>query len=234
MEGKSSLKACAAVVAVALAGCFTLTQSDYPAVQASKPGPVSAVHLTGFEATVTRFVPIYGYATVWNSTPGYYHRGHYHPGWTYPETVSTTSYIPDTRLTTAYVEKAQEAFESAGWTVGSTNATVVVDVAFSGPSVSDSDAVNEFFIMLFTAFTVDRTRDVWSARLKITDAASGKVLFMNRYEQEYTATVFGLVPIFSPLSADVVQGGYIKNWCLSALTDRAVADATAFLSSKPR
>ena len=88
--------------------------------------------------------------------------------------------------------------------------------------------------MLFTAFTVDRTRDVWSARLKITDAASGKVLFMNRYEQEYTATVFGLVPIFSPLSADVVQGGYIKNWCLSALTDRAVADATAFLSSKPR
>lgn len=229
MERKS-LRMSALVAALALGGCFTLSQSEYPAVETAKPGAVSAVRLSGFEATVTEFVPIYGYATVWNTSPGYCHRGHCHRGWSYPETVSTTTYVPDTRITTAYVEKAQEAFETAGWTVGTTNAPVIVDVSFSGPGATDADAVNEFFIMLFTAFTVDHERDVWSARLKITDAASGKVLFARRYEQEYTATVFGLVPIFSPLSADVVQGGYIKNWCLSALTDRAVADAAAFLS----
>ena len=68
------------------------------------------------------------------------------------------------------------------------------------------------------------------ARLKITETASGRVVFSHDYEQEYVAWSVGLVPIFSPLSAETVQADYIQNWCLSALTDRAIADATAFLS----
>lgn len=215
----------------ALAGCLTVSQSEYPAVELTPaPAESPAVAISGFEATVTTLQPIYGYATVWGSNPGYYRHGHYYRGWDYPQTVSTTTYVPQTQLTTAYAEKAQDGLEKAGFVVSATNAACCVNVRFAGPHVTDGDRTAEFFTMVLTAFTLDRTTESWTAQLKITDQASGRVIFTQDYTQDYVASAWGLVPIFGPLSSDVVQSGYIKNWCLSALTERATADATAFLA----
>ena len=144
--------------------------------------------------------------------------------------MSTTTYVPQTEMTTAYVTKAQDLVEKAGFVVSPTNASCVVDVKFSGPVVTDNDRMAEFASMLFSAFLADYTTAKWSARLKVTEAATGRVLLNQDYTQEYEALAIGLVPLFSPLSADTVQADYIQNWCLSALTDRTMADATAFLS----
>lgn len=222
-----------AVVAalLALGGCLTVSQSEYPAVQLTgAPKGAPTVALAGFEAQITTYVPVSSYSTVWQST-GYYHHGHYHRGWDYPQTVSTTTYVAQREnMTGYYVEKARDLLEKADYVVSVTNAAHVVEVHFSGPAVTDGDRTAEFASMLFTAFLADRTSAAWSARLKITETASGRVVFSHDYEQEYVAWSVGLVPIFSPLSAETVQADYIQNWCLSALTDRAIADATAFLS----
>lgn len=222
----------AAAAMLALTGCFTVSQTDYPQVEIT-PAPEAAppVAVSGFEATVTTFIPVTGYATVWQSSPAYYHRGHYHGFYDYPTTVATSSYIPQQQLTTEYVEKAQKALESAGYVIGQTNAACVVSVKFGGPIITDGDRMAEFASMLFTAFTADYTTEQWTASLKITDTASGRVIFTRDYVQDYAATVWGLVPIFSPLAADAVQDDYIQGWALSALTDRAMADATAFLAT---
>ncbi len=217
---------------MALAGCLTVSQTDYPVVEMAKaPEAAPAVALSGFEAKVTRFVPIYGYATVWGGGPGYYHRGHYHPGYLYPETVSTTTYVPQTEMSTAYVEKAQNILEKEGYVLSSTNAAYVIDVKFTGPSVTDEDRLSEFASILFTATLADRTSAAWSARLKVTETATGRVRLSQDYVQPYTAWSVGLIPLFAPISAETVQDDYIQNWCLSALTDRALADATAWLAN---
>lgn len=229
------LRILSACSALALGGCLTVSQTPYPAVEVTQAkASAPTVALSGFEATVTRYVPIYGYATVWNSTPGHYHRGHYHGGYAYPETVSTTTYVPQTQMTSAYVEKAQDLMEKAGFLVSVTNAARSVDVRFSGPIVTDGDELAEFASMLFTAFLADYSRAKWTARLKVADTATGRVLLHRDYVQEYSAWAVGLIPLFSPLSADAVQSDYIQNWCLSALTDRAMADATAFLSGQAK
>ena len=218
------------VALMAVSGCVTLSKSEYPAVElAAAPVGAPAVALSGFEAFVTVYQPIYGYATVWNSASSF-HRGRHH-AYAYPETVTTTSYVPQTHPTTAYIEKAQNALEAAGYVVNQKDAACTVNVRFDGPVITDSDNTLEFLTMLCSLFTVDRSAALFTAHLKVTDAATGRVLFARDYTQDYQAYVFGLVPIFGPLSADDAQSPYIQSWCLGALTDRAMADATAFLSA---
>ena len=224
----------AAVAGMLLSGCFTLAQSDYPAVALTSAQPAGRrIAISGFEATYTTYTPVYGYSTVWGATPGYYRHGRYHGGYLYPQTMSTTTYVPETGITPAYAEKAQDAFESAGFVLGQTNAQYIVDVKFTGPIITDGNRMAEAATVLLSLLTADYTCETWTARLKITEVATGKVLLLKNYAQEYYATVWGPIPIFSPFSAEAAESSYAKSWSLSALTDRAVADATAFLSTCP-
>jgi len=217
-----------------MAGCFTVSETDYPAYSPALADARSpAVVLTGFESVETSYIPVYGSSTVWTEHPGFYGRhGRYHPGWTYPETVTTTTYIPRTEITTAYVERAQELLEEAGWDVGLTNATVAIDVKFSGPESPEGAGRKRFLTFLATLFTAETSGEIWSARLRISDLSTGKVLFLERYEERYESVVWGLVPVFGPLAAEGSDSSYIRRRCLSALTDRAVKEATDFLSGR--
>lgn len=222
------------IAAAAIAqGCFTISQSEYPAVElAQAKGDDVRISLSGFETTDILYTPVYGYSTVWGGSPGYWHRGHYHGGAIYPQTVSTTTYIPERRISTDFAERAQDAFESAGFIVSATNQAYTIDLKFTGVVKTDADSTREAACMLLSLLTADWTRETWNARLKITDSASGKVLFSRTYSQTYSAAVWGPIPLFSPLSSTEVSDSYIKGWCLSALTDRAVSDATAYLSQR--
>ena len=224
----------AAIAGMLLSGCFTLAKSEYPAVEMSGAKPAGrCIAISGFATTYTTYTPVYGYSTVWGATPGYYRHGRYHGGYLYPQTLSTTTYVPETGVTTAFAEKAQDTFEAAGFVVGATNAQYIVDVKFSGPLVTDGSRVAEAATVLFSLLTADYTRETWTARLKITETATGRVVLMRNYSQEYHATVWGPIPIFSPFSADDVEPAYAKSWALSALTDRTVSEATAFLATCP-
>lgn len=233
MKTRLGLVVVTALCVAGLSGCFTVSHSEYPDVRLSQ-APESrdcAVTLAGFEAAVTTYSAVYGYETGWQYAPGFYRHGRYHGGGLYPATYSTTTYIPQTSMSTAFIKRAQDALERSGYRVAATGAPYRVEVTFSGPAVTDGDRTKEVLWLLCTAFTADYGTQTWSAQLRIYDTASGRLLMGNDYTQRYYALVWGPIPIFSPAGSDQTNYNTMMFWSLNALTDRAMADATAFLAT---
>ena len=218
------------VLSATISGCWTFNESEYPQTAVTRPQGERAklaVAVVGFDAIITEYESIYGYSTVY--MPGYYGRRHYHPG--YYETVSTRTIVPQTRTTDMFRKRAQEELEDAGFVLAtSVTPDRTVEVTFSGPSVDSGDIWSQWGWRLGTVFFCDYDAATWSAKLRIRDNRTGKLLFKNEYAQRYETNVFGLIPIFSIASCEATSPAHIQSWCLAALTDRAMADATSFLS----
>ena len=210
----------------ALCGCFVLNQSEYPAVEMSNVASGAAVRLSGFDATVTTYVPVYGYETVYHMGP---YRRHWGP---YATTYATETYIPQSVRTNAFIDRAGELLEQSGCLLRTENPDYTVDVKFSGPIVTDGEKAAGAAWTLLTALTADYGCQTWTAKLRIYDAKEGKLLMFSDYDQRYSALVWGPIPLFSPSGSDKTSYNMMQSWCLTALTDRAMADATAFLSSR--
>ncbi len=216
-------------------GCWTLHQSEYPQVEVSK-APADRdvrVQVSGFEATVTSYQAIYGYETVvypWH--PRRHGRRYY--GGLASETYSTTTYVPQTVQTTAFVDRARVQLEDAGFLIGITNADYRVDVKFTGPLITDDDRTVQGLWILCSLLSADYAAQTWSATMRIYNPQTGRVLLRTDYSMKYSTAVWGPIPLFSPAGASETDGNYIQNWCLSALTDRAVADATAFMATQKK
>lgn len=219
-------------IPIFLAGCFTISETEFPAaVQTSLESNKNlAVQLSGFEATVTTYIPVYGWETVHSSTPCRRHRHHTH---TYT-TVATETYIPQVENTAAYINRATDILEKCGFTLQSTSPQYRVDVVFSGPFVSNGESAASLAWTLFSCLTADYGVQTWSARMKIYDMSTGKVCLFKDYTQKYESYVWGPIPIFSPAGSGKSSYNFMQNWCLSALTDLAMADATAFLSARAK
>ena len=215
--------------AALLSGCWTFGTSEYPQTQATQaPSDTNiTVAVTGFAAVQTWFRDIVSYDTVY--VPGYYGRRYCRPG--YVTTVPTRHFIEEASPTDAFRLRAQDLLEKAGFSVGATTPDLTVDVVFSGPRREDNDVAAGLAWMVCTVFFCDYEAETWTAQLRIRDNRTGKLVFHNDYSQRYETKVFGLIPLFGPASCEKTGAGYMQGWCLSALTDRAVADATAFLAT---
>ena len=217
------------------AGCFTVHHTEYPATRLEHH-PAAAKDMTvavsGFESTLTSYIPVHGYSTVYRQHPGYYHHGYYYPGYVAPETVSTTSYVRQEKPTTAFVERAVDALEKSGYLIGTTNAEYSIDVKFAGPASDDDDAAVEALWVILSIFTADYSAQGWTAKLKIHDMKTGRLVLSHDYEQRVEVGVWGPIPIFSPFSSSATDSNTMQCWALTALTDRAMADVTAFLATK--
>ena len=210
--------------ALALAGCFTVSETQYPETALSAFTGERSVAVTGFEATIVQYVTVYGEDVVY--VPGYYGRHrHYHPG--YYRTVQTSTAVPQARQTDTFLEQAKDRLEESGFNLKASPADYVVDVKFSGPQAS-SAGIRALWWLL-SAFTCDNAKQTWTAKLKIRDNRTGKLVFSRVYSQEYEATCFSPIPLFGPAFHEETGPVYMQCWCLHALTDRATADASAFL-----
>jgi len=185
------------------------------------------VQLAGFEASVTTYEVVYGYETAYRYHYGY--RRHY--GYWGPSTVMTEMYVPQTRPTSSYIDRATEILELNGFNPKTDKPEYRIEVKFDGPFVSDSERAAEAAWTIFSLLTADYGVHTWTAKLKIYEVATGKLLMHYDYSERYSALVWGPIPLFSPAGSDKTSSGSMQRWCLMALTDRAMADATAFLSS---
>lgn len=228
MKMQTSAKIATVAAAVTLAGCFTLSHTEYPRTAMSRPadGRDVAVALGGFDAVITSYVPVYGYETVYR--PGGFRRRPFG----YYETYSTTTYYPQANQTTAFIERAQDLLEKGGFTVSPTGAAYRVEVRFDGPYVTDGERTAQALWLVLSALSADYGVQTWTAQLRIYDAASNKLVMSNDYTQRYQAVVWGPFPIFSPACSDQTEHNTMQCWCLNALTDRAMADASAFMSAQ--
>jgi hypothetical protein len=225
-----TLKTLTMAALLASAGCFTVTETEYPAstFTAAPANKNLHVQLSGFEAAITTYVPVYGYETV--LTPG---RG---PGprrhRLYATTIATETYVPQVNNSTVFLDRATDTLEKCGYILQTTTPKYRVEVKFSGPFVSDGEVAEAAAWSLFSILTADYGVQTWSARLKIHNLTTGKVELFKDYTQKYESLVWGPIPIFSPAGSDKSNYNMMQSWCLTALTDLAMADATAFLANK--
>ncbi len=224
--------ACAAL-AVCAAGCFTLSETAFPQTATTQvpEGKSLSVRLKGFRATVVEYASAYGYDTVW--VEGHPRGRHgWRPG--HYRTVMSTVYVPRAVETDAFAERAKTLAETAGLTTMAERPDYVVDVSFGGPFVSDDESGVRALWLVLSLFSADCVANTWSARLKIYDNSTGRLVFHRDYSQRYEAVVWGPIPLFSPAGSSKTSESAIQGWCLSALTDRVMAEATAFLAPKAR
>ena len=215
--------------AFALAGCFTVRETEYPQTAMTALGESvtnKTVVVRGFEATLTEVNTVYGYDTVY--VPGYYGRHHYRHG--HYATVRTATQFQQARETDAFLVQARDRMEAAGFNLNANPADYIVEARFTGPQCG-SESVRALW-WLCTLLLSDDAEQTWFAKLKIYDNRSGKLVFSRDYAQTYNATCLSPIPIFGPVAYERTSGNYMECWCLRALTDRVTADASAFLVAR--
>ena len=216
------------------AGCWTFGESPYPS-PVPTPAAGSATNLVvkvdGFEASFAEYEVVHGYGMAY--VPGYVGYRYARPG--FYESVHTYTYVPTLRATDMFRRRAKEALEDAGFLASSSaSPDYIVECRFGGPLVASGDVGVSWSWRLLTLFFCDYDAQSWTATLRIRDNRTGRVAFHHDYVQRYETKVFGLVPIFGIASCEQTAPTHMKSWCLSALTDRVVADATAFLVGRQR
>ena len=206
-------------------GCWTFNETAYPSVTvaAAPAGTNVTLGVNGFAAMLTEYAVYQEFRTVY--VPGHCGRRYVCPGSF--ETVPAVAYVPQTRQTDAYLRRAKDAFERAGFSVGATTPDWTVDVAFAGPVGTDADTFRQLAWEVGTLFLCDYAAASWTAQLRVRDNRTGRLVYHNDYVQRYETNVVGLIPLFSISAASETSFAFMQNWCLSALTDRIVADVAA-------
>ena len=221
---------------IACAGCWTFGTSEYPEtalVAARTNSTARAVAVIGFDASLTERLAVAGYQSYYVPTVYAGRRHHVHacyPG--YYEVVPTTTFVDERRQTDFFLNRAKDILETAGYVIAAPTPTWTVEVRFDGPFSMSGEASKRALWVVGTLFFCDYSSVTWNARLKIRDNRTGELVFSQTYVQPYETKVFGLIPIFGIASCDETSSNAMQVWCLSALTDRALADATSFLSTQ--
>ena len=225
------------IISLCLAGCWTVREADHPEVviAALPSGKDVRVQIAGFDAKVTTYETAYGYGTMtgFGGGPYYGRRGrYYHGGGMGMATYSTTEFIPHTEATSVYRNRATDAFERAGCIVQTKDPQYRVEVRFEGPFSESGDGWATAGWIICTIFTADYGAADWTAKLKIHDMKTGKMIHEKEFTERDEAVVWGPIPIFSPASGSRNSASTMKDICLTALTDRTVAEAVSFLSKQ--
>ena len=222
-------------VLMALTGCVTFNETEPPAISigALPSGKSLRVQVAGFDAFLTSFVPVYGYSTVVGGSAWYGPHGRYYGG-PYATTVATETYVPHATPTTMFRDRAVETLEKCGYVLQTNDPQYRVEVNFSGPFTTDGELWKSVAWNILTILTADYESQDWTAKLKIHEVKTGKLLLVRDYSQHYQVTVWGPIPIFCPSACDKTKYGAMQSWCLTMLTDRALQDATDFLSNQAK
>ena len=224
----------ACACALALSGCFTWHETAPVQVQMSQAPKDREIKLalSGLAATITEYVPVYGYQSYYvDGGPAWGRHGR--RGW-YPghyETARTETLIPKIEKTEVFLRRAQNILEDNGFLLRAVPADYNVDVTFEGPFVSDDELSVEYAWMFCSVLSAEYSVQNWTAKLRIYDNKTGRVVFAREYAQKYDNVAWS--PLFFIGLAGYTRNtyNYMQSWCLTALTDRTMADATAFLSS---
>lgn len=214
-----------------LSGCWTVKETEHPSVvvTALPAGKEIRAQVAGFDATYISYDTAYSYSTVSGWSGPWYGRRGWHGG--YGTSVSTTTtYVPRAERTSVYRDRATDVLEQAGFLLKTGDPQYRIDVTFAGPFSEDGDGWAKFGWMVCTLFTADYDGATWQAKLRVHDLKSGKLIYAKDLVERDEAVVWGPLPLFSPSGSDRTSAATMKHLCLAALTDKAVAEAVAFLS----
>lgn len=214
-----------------LAGCFTISQSEYPKVELSTVTNGVKVQVEGFQAAVIDYTPIYSTST-YVTHGGWYGPHHRHYAGPMVGTYTTQTYVPTLRNTDVFQQRAAANLEKAGCILRAVPAKYTVSGSFGGPVQEDTAALKSVGVFVGSILSARFEMLSYTAEVKVYECATGKLVFNRTYNQDYFASGWSPIPLFGIMDFEKVQGEYMKSWCLAALTDRITADVTSFLSQQ--
>lgn len=227
---------CLPALALALlSGCFTLhrTETEPVSMTRAPEGCDVKVAVTGFAATLTEYVPVYTHTTGYvDRGPWRGRRGRWYDAGGRFETVTTETLLPKIGPTDAFLRQAQSLLEENGFLVKAPESKFTVDVAFDGPFATSGQKTAEWAWMLCSVLSAEYSVQNWTAKLKVYDNKTGRMLFSRDYAEKFEDVVWSPLFFVGLAGYDENTYGFMQNRCLSALTGRAMADATAFLAAK--
>ena len=224
----------AGTISLLLSGCWTVSETEYPAVsvtQAPAGAPVK-VKLDNYRTGVYNYVPVEGHESMDLDS-----------GKTSSEEAkrqqadtgdSTAAWGLQNTASGRLVSRSIAELERKGYKIDRTHPDYVISVKFTGPEYYDYDTLRQVGYMICTIFTAEKSEVTWRAHLTVFNADKSKSLYEKDFEQNYQATVWGPIPIASPACNVKVTEHASSSWALTALSDQVLADATAFLAGQKK
>ena len=222
----------ASAVAVFLSGCWTVSETEFPAVTTT-PAPTGKsiiVELANFRTGVYDYKPVKGHETMQGSAAGDEIKKDFQQEYV----DSSMSWMLQKSASGSLASRAMVELKRQGFVVDPKRAKYMIELAFDGPVLPDYDGLRLCGYYLCTLFTAENSKVTWSAKLNVRDANTDESLFEKDYTQEYAITTWGPLPFLSPCFSLKTSGVYVNSWALTALTDTAIADATAFIANREK
>ena len=163
---------------LAVAGCFTLSQSEYPTVEMTAVAGGVKLQLEGFQSTVIDYTPVYSTSTYVAADP-YWHGPYrrHRRGGMYWGTYTTETYVPTVRNTDAFLQRAMSNLEKAGCVLRATPATYTVVCSFAGPSSDEMASLKSLGVFLGSVLSARFEMLSYTAEVKVYETASGKLIY---------------------------------------------------------
>jgi len=209
-----------------LTGCWTLSETEYPSV-AVKPGRGERIRLADFKTGIYSYHFVEGHESMSGTEPD--------AKMVDQEMVAQdASWMMSDTASGRLVARTVAELGRKGYKVSKQDPNYVIELGFSGPVLPEDDFLLQLGYIFGTLFTAEKSVVTWTAHLKVRDGATNAVLYERDIDQTYELTVWGPIPVASPGCCEKIDKGSTNCWVLTALTDRAVADATAFISGRAK
>ena len=219
----------AGAVSLLFAGCWTVSETEYPDVEVTRlpSGKATTVSFSGFEVELQKFVPVEGHEQMKTNA------GDRVDGPCVKESTATNLfYMTRNTATRKLIDRASVGMERKGFEIRNANPQYVVDLKYTGPIDRDYDAIKWLGLSVCTLFTADKNAETWAGRLRVYDRASKQKIFEKHYTNEYSVAVWGPIPIASPACHPLITCTACSSAALSALTDEAIADASKAIADR--
>lgn len=221
-------------VSLLLSGCWTVSETEFRTVNVT-PVPVGKtikVKLANYRTGVYNYVPVEGHESMDPSS-----------GKTSAEEAKRqqASHVDQNAAwelqrtaSGRLVSRSIAELERKGYTIDRDKPDYVISLRFIGPHYYEHDVLRQLGYMLCTLFTAEKIETTWQVHLAVFNADMTKVLYEKEFEQNYQATVWGPIPIASPACNEKITEHAADSWALTALTDTAIEDATAFIAGQKK
>lgn len=222
----------ASAVAAVLSGCWTISETEFPEVSAAKvpSGKSVSVRLANFRTGVYTYKFVEGHETMQGAADKDTVRRDFQQH--YVDT--NMSWKLQASASGALVSRTMAELTRQGYVIDPEKAKYLIELSFDGPVLPDHDVLRQCGYYLCTLFTAENTKVTWSAKLQVRNAETDELYLTKDYTQEYEIMTWGPLPLLSPCFSLKTSVTHASCWALTALTDVAIADATAFISGREK
>jgi len=222
-------KLLSSVLLLGLVGCYTFSETEFPEVSITPvpAGKKVSVRLRSFRTGVfDKYIPVEGHETM---IPGGDAKDDAVLAQDADIDVGLQWYLGQSPSVMVVVRSLNE-LKRKGYTIAPKDKRdFVIQATFSGPEFYDQDMWRVIGTTVCTLAMYEKNEVTWRAKMQVLDSTGEKVLLEKEYEQHYEASFGGPCPICSTAMHPMALERGVNSWAITALNDRLMADATAFI-----